>query len=426
MSNRHDTSSRSISERNSRSLLHQTIRRSDFREVEVSWPDHRGEIRGRRVPIATFVGPVLETGVRLTGAAFSTDAADDAPTLAAVPDSATFRRLPWRDGAAHAIADIVSQGREAISTAPRSVLRRTIERFSRRRLSVLVRVTVEGYVTDEQGHPLPNTDQRDSLTAANRLTSVLEPLTLGLGGFVPVSSVATGDGPGKITIVLQEAAPLDAADDVFRLAYALDELGRRAGLRVTLSAPPESPVPEATMHLQVSVWNDDQPVFGWGAKDSAEIAHRAEGSVRSHLPALSLFGAPSHGEDVGGTDDPVTWETGVAPIDEEPLHEWPAAARVGLRVAANAEPHWAIAALLGSVLAGLDVEEPPLAPHGATPTSLQDAVAAANDDAALADILGRDAIAVYAAQIGTAPSATNRARIRRSAASEPESTAALP
>ncbi len=393
---------RNIIRHNSRSLLEQTIRRSSIREVELTWPDHHGHPRGQRLPTASFVGHVLESGIRLSGNVFAPpDTESTAPTLA-VPDSATFRRVPWRDHTGHVIADIVTRDRDIVPTTPRSVLRRTVDRLAGLGLSALIRITVEGYILDGNGDPFPHGNGRDSLVEANRFGTLLEPLTSGLGGFVSVSSVSTADGPGQFAITLAEAQPLDAADDVFRLTYALNELARRAGARLSLATPAHPSLPPATTHVQVSVWQDDQPVFGWGAHESSGTAARAADSVHAHLPALTLFGAPSHpsyAQDGASVHPPVpvTWEADPGPIDEEPLHDWPAAARVGLRVAADAEPHWAVAALLTAVVLGLDPEAsaPPVQDP---PRSLSEAIDATTNDAALTEILGRDAVAAYAAR----------------------------
>lgn len=391
---------RTIIRHNSRSLLEQTIHRSGIREVELTWPDHHGHPRGQRLPTAAFVGHVLESGVPAPGNTFAV-ADDRLPPTLAVPDSATFRRLPWRDHTGHVIADMVTRDREPVTTTPRSVLRRVVDRLSLLGLSAVVRVTLEGYVLDEDGRPFAAGNGRDSLVEANRFGSLLEPLTSGLGGFVSVSSVSTADGPGQFAVVLADAQPLDAADDVFRLVYAVSELSRRSGTRLSLTSPDAS-LPPAVAHLQVSVWQDDQPVFGWGARESAGAAARVTDSVRAHLPALTLFGAPS--QDAYAQDgatahpaSPVTWDADPTPVGEEPLHDWPAAARVGLRVAADAEPHWAIAALLGAVILGLDPESPAVAVPD-PPGSLSEVIDAVNDDEALTSILGRDAVAAYAAR----------------------------
>ncbi len=400
---------RSITRINSRSMLEQAIRRSDLREIEISWPDHRGHARGRRLPANAFSGRVLDAGVKLEDGTFTrSDAATPTEASAlAVPDSVTFRRLPWREATGHVIADIVDRDREIVPTAPRSVLHRVVDGLRARGLSASIRVTLEGYVLDEHGRPLPGEGRRDSLVEANRLTSLLEPLTSGLTGFVPVAGAATADGPGQFAITLADASPVEAADDVFRLVYALGELGRRTGTAVTLVPPADAEtLPPATMHLQVAVWSDDQPVFGWGAHAAAGVAQRVADSVRAHLPALTLFGAPSRasyardGESAHGID-PVTWEADPSSVDDVPLHEWPAAARIGLRVAADAEPHWAVAALLAAVSLGLDPDRPVPSPVTAPPASLADAVDAASEDTALIAILGRDAVAAYASRLQT-------------------------
>ena len=386
---------RNIIRQNSRSLLEQTIRRSELREIELTWPDHGGHARGRRLPASSFVGRVIESGLPVDPGSFrGAGSREESPApVVAVADSATFRRLPWRERTGHVIADIVTPDRDVVPT-PRSVLRTTVDHLSRLGLSAVIRATPEGYALTAAGTPLAGPGRRDSLSGANRINDVLEPLTAGLAGFVPVAAVATTDGPGGFAVTLPGATPLDAADDAFRLVYALDELSRRSGSTVTLATPDPS-LPPTSMHLQVSLWSDDQPVFGRGAREASGIGLRVTDGVRNRLPALTLFSSSFDGTEAG---EPVTWEADPRPIDDEPLHDWPAAAQVGLRVAATAEPHWAVASLLAAVVIGLDPEAATDA-DGSTerPASLADAIDVTTADEDLVAILGRDAVTAYAA-----------------------------
>ena len=110
---------------------------------------------------------------------------------------------------------------------------------------------------------------------------------------MPVEGVTSEYGPAQFEINLHHADPLTAADDGFRLKYALRTLARLAGARATFMAKPFGGLSGSSMHLHVSLWRDGEPAFA--PDDGAENAlHRAViAGVVAHLPAITVFGAPN-------------------------------------------------------------------------------------------------------------------------------------
>ena len=97
----------------------------------------------------------------------------------------------------------------------------------------------------------------------------------------------------------------------------------------------------------------------------------------------------------------MTWGGDNRSVAIRSLLDAPAATRIELRTGgADAQPHWAIAALLAAVAAGIEAQDGP-GPRGAgnlyaagqpLPRTLADAVAAARADEAIIEILGDDAV----------------------------------
>jgi glutamine synthetase len=96
-----------------------------------------------------------------------------------------------------------------------------------------------------------------------------------------------------------------------------------------------------------------------------------------------------------------TWGGDNRTVAVRALLESPASARLELRTpGADAQPHWAIAAVLAAILAGIDAADDPGQPvtgdgylQGAPlPATLADGIAAARADEAVVELLGADAV----------------------------------
>ena len=148
-------------------------------EVEVAWPDHAGHPCGKRIDAADFITRSAGAGFAFCRAALAWDVAGEVqeglrltdwatgyPDMIAVPDLTTFRPLPWRERAAHVVADLVDHHGEPIASAPRSVLRRVTERLAELGYAAQVGVEIEFHLLDATGKPLD--DGLHALLAAAR------------------------------------------------------------------------------------------------------------------------------------------------------------------------------------------------------------------------------------------------------------------
>jgi glutamine synthetase len=398
------------------------IDRGDITEIEVAWPDQAGHVLGKRIPAARFAGRARGQGFPFCGAALAWNAvgevqdgtrltswADGYPDVFAVPDLATYRPLPWRDRAGQVIADVVDHQREPVAGFPRSVLRRVIARLAALGYTARVAVELEFYLLHPDGSLAQDGLHAYSLEKSNELGPVLEQIGR-LAEYVPVEGILTEYGPGQVEVNLAHQEALTAADDAFRLRYAVKELARRSGLLATFMAKPFSGQSGSSAHLHVSLWKDGQPVFAAENGAEGQLARHAVGGLVGHLPALVLFGAPtvnSYKRYEAGSFAPLTatWGGDNRSAAVRSLVEAPGASRVELRTAAaDANPYWLTAAALAAVVSGLErAAVPPERGlgdlYGAAqrlPATLADAIAAARADTRLAAILGVDAVHDFA------------------------------
>jgi glutamine synthetase len=253
-------------------------------EIEVAWADHLGHTLGKRIPAAGVLETSDAKGFGFCDATLSWDVVAELhegarltgwetgyPDLFAKPELDTFRFLPWRPGVGQVVSDVVAHGGEPVHTAPRTVLRRVVERLAELGYRAEIGVEIEFFLLDPA------------------LTTITE----GLAGYVPVEGVTSEYGPAQLEINLHHADPLTAADDGFRLKYAVRALARRAGARATFMAKPFQGLSGSSMHLHLSLWRDGEPAFAPVGGAENPLMRSAIAGILVHLPAITVFGAPS-------------------------------------------------------------------------------------------------------------------------------------
>lgn len=390
-----------------------------LREIEVLWPDHQGHARGKRIEAEGFVERATGPGFAFCNASLAWDVTGDVkdglrvgswdtgwPDLFAKPDLGSFRILPWRPHAGQVVADVVDHHGELMPTAPRTVLRRVLDRLAALGYEAEVGAELEFHLLGEDGRPLVDGVQAYSLQKLAELDPVIGTIQEGLRGFVPVESTETEYGDGQLEVNLRHGPALTAADDAVRFKYAVRELARRAGAGATFMAKPFGHLSGNSFHIHISLWRHGEPAFT--PEDGAEnpVMRHAIGGLLEHLPALALYGGPtvnSYKRFEVGSFAPTTasWGADNRTVAIRSLIESPEATRIELRTgAADCEAHWSIAAALAAVVAGIEGGSDPgvrgegnLYERGAPlPRTLADAVQAARGDTVLTDILGGDAV----------------------------------
>jgi glutamine synthetase len=401
----------------------EAIERERVRDVEVMWLDHQGHARGKRIDAASFLDRARGEGFAFCSAALAWDITGEVksglrhsdwdtgfPDFYATPDLSTFRLLPWRERAGHVICDLVDERRRLVAAAPRTVLRRAIDRLASLGYRAKVGVEIEFHLLDDGGTPLIGGMQAYSLQVLNELDPVFGEILDGLRALVALEGGNSEYGPGQCEVNLGYVEALEAADQAARFKYATRELARRRNAIATFMAKPFGDQAGNSMHLHLSLWRDDEPAFAADGEVENQLMRHAVGGILRHLPGIVLYGAPTVNsykrfELHSFAPTSVTWGADNRTVAVRSLVSTPGATRIELRTgAADAQPHWAIASLLAAVTAGIEAEADPgrrgegnvYGTGEPLPSNLADAVAAARDDATVAEVLGEDAVHDYA------------------------------
>lgn len=393
-----------------------------LKEIEILWADHQGHPRGKRLPIQHFLEKVRGPGVAFCDVAMGWDVLGDVvegmrgsnwdtgmPDIIARADPSSFRYLPWRSDAGLVMCDLLDHHGHPVPTAPQTVLRRAVDRLAELGYTASVGVEIEFYLLNADGQPLVDGLQAYSLERANAMEPVFGALNEGLRGFVDVEAGNVEYGPAQCEFNIRHDAPIRVAGEATAFRYAVREIARRAGADVTFMSKPFNVYSGSSMHLHVSLWRGSEPAMGLeDGRENAVMRHVAAG-ILNNLPALALYQAPTvnaYRRFEPGSFAPTTagWSVDNRTTALRSLREGPSSTRLELRTpGADAEPHWAIASLLAAVALGLeDAVEPPAQGIGnlygvgePLPLTLAEAIAAAEANPRIMEILGKDAAADY-------------------------------
>jgi len=405
-----------------RDRISSAVQDGSLSEIEVAWADHLGHTLGKRFPAAGFLERAGDEHFGFCDASLSWDVVANVhegtrlsgwqtgfPDFYAMPDFHTFRFLPWRPGAGQVVSDLVTHSGDPVRTAPRTVLRRVIERLAELGYRAEVGVEIEFFLLEPGGNPLAGSVHCYSLENANELDPVLTSITQGLAGYVPVEAVGSEYAPGQVEINLHYANALDAADDGLRLKYAVRALARAAGVRATFMAKPFQGLSGSSMHLHVSLWRDDEPAFVPSAGAENTLMRAVIAGLLKHLPAITVFGSPNINsykrfEARSFAPNTATWGADNRTAAVRSLVEGARSTRVELRTpGADANPYWAVSALLAAVIAGIEEGEE-VGPRGSgdlygtgqrLPATPAEAVELARSDKQITALLGEDAVHDY-------------------------------
>ena len=357
-----------------------------------------------------------------------------------VPDLSTLRPAAWLESTAICVADFVEMGRDdLVEVAPRTVLRRQIERFETDGFTPKVASELEFSLyrgTYDEGRTngyetlMPTTLARADYTvqAGDQheafFSKVREALTRSnLGPYT--SQVEWGLGQWEINLEYRSA--LEMADRHMLFKLAMRDLAAANGMAATFMAKPFPDTTGSSCHLHLSSLDrEGANVFGQGSSGDGEGAsadgegasgntlaaplRAAVGGVLAHANDLMAFYAPtinSYRRIAGGefSGNGLSWGYDSRMVSCRVLVEAPESTRLEWRVpGADVNPYLAIAALLASARDGIAKDTDPGEPLVGEdwqrevpplPAHLGEAVAAFRGSAWTSEVFGRDVVSHY-------------------------------
>jgi glutamine synthetase len=217
------------------------------------------------------------------------------------PDHATLRRMPWLDGTALVLCDVLWHAGTPVAPSPRQVLRRQIERAEALGFTPMVGSELEFFLFRETYEEVRELHYRDLTPSVpyvldyHILASTYdEPLLRRIRtemkqAGMRVESSKGEAGPGQHEINFHFADALRAADDHVIYKNGAKEIAHQEGCSITFMAKPFHTEVGSSCHIHSSLWRDGENAFG--ADDGVFSAYLA-GQIAC-ARELAIFFAPT-------------------------------------------------------------------------------------------------------------------------------------
>jgi glutamine synthetase len=289
------------------------------------------------------------------------------------PDPATLRNLAWWPRTALVMADAVHDDGSPVAVAPRTILRRQVERLEALGMRALTATELEFTVFSESSHTLrergwvsPRLRQHDLHPELVETTGLEEALlgeirrTMEASG-VLIESVKAEYSPSQWEIALDPAGPVEVADRHALYKLGVREICRKHDAAATFMAKWDEHHGGQSCHLHVSLGDlEGRNLF---AGDDA-LLHRFIGGLQRYAGDLLLLWAPypnSYKRFRPGTFAPSSLSWGVDNRTAAIRVTGGAGSRhLENRIpGADVNPYLALAGLLAAGIAGIEQELSP-------------------------------------------------------------------
>jgi glutamine synthetase len=291
------------------------------------------------------------------------------------PDLATLRRLPWLDGTALVIADVLDHAHGELAHSPRAILKAQVARLRAAGMRAYVASELEFYLFDESYESALAKRYAGLKTAGGYIQdyhilqttkeeAVMRAVRNGLqGAGIPVENSKGEWGPGQEEINVRYADALEMADRHAILKNAVKEIAWAHGKCVTFMAKWDYAQAGSSAHVHLSAWDNagKKPLFF-----DAKAEHGMSALMRAFLAGqlkyardVTYFLAPyvnSYKRFQVGTFAPTraVWSRDNRTAGFRLCGEHSKAIRIECRIGgADLNPYLAFAALIAAGLAGV-------------------------------------------------------------------------
>jgi glutamine synthetase len=302
------------------------------------------------------------------------------------PDLTTLRLLPWLEGTALVLADVLDHHHAPVPHAPRAMLKRQLERLAALKMRAFFASELEFYLFDESHEAIAAREFRSPRTSSRYIedyhvfqTTKEEPLMRAIrnglqGAGIPVENSKGEWGPGQQEINVRYADALEMADRHTILKNAVKEIAHAQGKAVTFMAKWRYDLAGSSSHVHQSLWDETGGIALFadaaaGHGMSALMRHYLAGQL-AHAGEICYFLAPyinSYKRFQSGTFAPTraVWSVDNRTAGFRLCGAGTKSVRVECRMGgADLNPYLAFAALLAAGLAGIEAKaelEPPFA-----------------------------------------------------------------
>jgi glutamine synthetase len=220
------------------------------------------------------------------------------------PDISTLRRVPWQEGTALVMCDLVWENGDPVVASPRQILRKQLDRLAALGLECYVGTELEFIVFDDTYEQAWNAGYRNltpsnqynvdySLLGTARVEPLLRAIRNGMTGAGMVVESAKGEcNPGQHEIAFRYTTALRTCDQHAIYKNGAKEIAAQQGKSLTFMAKYNEREGNSC-HIHLSVRSKDgEPVFAEGHGMSELMKHFLAGQLAA-LRELTYFFAPN-------------------------------------------------------------------------------------------------------------------------------------
>ena len=287
--------------------------------VLTCFPDMQGRLMGKRFHAVNFV----ETSFRETHCCnylLATDLEMATPhgyvasswesgygDYVMAPDLTTIRRLPWLDGTAMVLCDILDHhSHQPVPHAPRQMLKRQIAQLRELGYDAMMATELEFFLFEKTVDDIRKSGFRDmvpisgynedyNILQTTKEEGVMRPIRNGLfGAGLPIENSKGEAETGQEELNIRYAEALACADHHIIAKNAIKEIAWQHGHAATFLPKWHHAKVGSSAHVHQSVWKDGIPVFHDAASDfgmSDLMRHYMAGLI-AYAPEYTFFLAP--------------------------------------------------------------------------------------------------------------------------------------
>ena len=289
--------------------LKQQLKDAGIKFVRILWCDNANVIRAKAAHV-DFLEEYIDNGVGITMAQMALPVMYDSVVpetglgpvgeVRLMPDWSTLTMLPFAEGQAQVISDmVISESGTIWEHCPRGFLNRQIRRLEIQGLTLKAVFENEFFLLnkDAEGKLIPSDNTVFSATGSmnihcefiNNLADALISQGLEVEGYYPES------GPGQQEVNIRFADAARAADRQIIYRETVRGVARQHGLIASFLPKLFEDKAGSGCHLNFSLWRNADNISGDGQQASAisPEAGAFVSGILAHLPALTAITVPS-------------------------------------------------------------------------------------------------------------------------------------
>jgi glutamine synthetase len=255
--------------------------------VIVGFTDHYGRVHGKRYDASFFLDDCVDHGTHACDYLLTVDMEmEPVPGYSSanwdlgygdfhmVPDLSTMRIADWLDSTAIVLCDVVDNAtHEPIAVAPRSMLRKQIERLDNLGFTAKAASELEYYIYEESYREAADKNFSDLTSIGwysedyHLMQGSREEFYNGAvrrhlaGSGIPVENSKGEFGRGQHEMNIRYADVLEMADRHTIMKLLMKDVADELGISATFMAKPEAEQAGSSCHIHLSLWADGVNAF---------------------------------------------------------------------------------------------------------------------------------------------------------------------